>query len=191
MADDIIFRPLEFRNLTVKNRVFRSNVSGRFGNYNGSGGQAPHQLGGKIRSWRRGSHRLFVRTRDAEGQDSSQLRFYRQRRQEFPSGVSSPKRSTNTIVPTSFSSVTPADNRISAGLKNMDRRVLSSTSDRDPFHGILCRAMTVEQVRETVQLFADGARRAREAGIDGVELHGANGYLITQFLSSAINDRTG
>ena len=49
--------------------------------------------------------------------------------------------------------------------------------------------MTVAQIQEVVQAFAEGARRAREAGADGVELHGANGYLITQFLSSAINDR--
>ena len=34
------------------------------------------------------------------------------------------------------------------------------------------------------------ARRAREAELDGIEMHGCNGYLITQFLSSAINDRT-
>jgi 2,4-dienoyl-CoA reductase (NADPH2) len=40
-----------------------------------------------------------------------------------------------------------------------------------------------------VQAFGEATRRAREAGLDGVELHGANGYLITQFLSSAINDR--
>jgi 2,4-dienoyl-CoA reductase (NADPH2) len=49
--------------------------------------------------------------------------------------------------------------------------------------------MTIPQIKETVAQFAEGARRAREAGLDGVELHGANGYLITQFLSSAINDR--
>jgi 2,4-dienoyl-CoA reductase-like NADH-dependent reductase (Old Yellow Enzyme family) len=36
-ADDPIFQPLEFRNLTVKNRIFRSNISGRFDNYDGSG----------------------------------------------------------------------------------------------------------------------------------------------------------
>jgi len=49
--------------------------------------------------------------------------------------------------------------------------------------------MTTADIRDTVNAFAEGARRAREAGLDGVELHGANGYLITQFLSSAINDR--
>jgi 2,4-dienoyl-CoA reductase (NADPH2) len=34
---DVIFQPLEFRNLTVKNRIFHSNVSGRFDNYDGPG----------------------------------------------------------------------------------------------------------------------------------------------------------
>ena len=37
---DAIFEPLTFRNLTVKNRLFRSNISGRFDNYDGSGNQA-------------------------------------------------------------------------------------------------------------------------------------------------------
>src|SRR4029077_3948398 len=45
------------------------------------------------------------------------------------------------------------------------------------------------QIKDTVADFAEGGQRAREAGLDGVEVYGANGYLITQFLSSAINDR--
>jgi 2,4-dienoyl-CoA reductase (NADPH2) len=49
--------------------------------------------------------------------------------------------------------------------------------------------MTTAQIKETIQHFANGARRAREAGVDGIELHASHGYLITQFLSSAINDR--
>ena len=40
MAYEAIFQPLRFRNLTVKNRIFRSNISGRFDNYDGSGNQA-------------------------------------------------------------------------------------------------------------------------------------------------------
>src|SRR5215213_1457918 len=40
MAFEPIFQPLAFRNLTVKNRIFRSNVAGRFDNFDGSGNQA-------------------------------------------------------------------------------------------------------------------------------------------------------
>ena len=49
--------------------------------------------------------------------------------------------------------------------------------------------MTVEHIHKVIDYFAQGARRAREAGLDGVELHSSHGYLFTQFLSSAVNDR--
>lgn len=49
--------------------------------------------------------------------------------------------------------------------------------------------LTAEQVRQTVGDFAAAARNAIEAGFDGVELHGANGYLLHQFLSSNANER--
>jgi 2,4-dienoyl-CoA reductase (NADPH2) len=67
---------------------------------------------------------------------------------------------------------------------------LSSTDKPEPLNGFECERMTEDQIKETVNAFAQGARRAQQAGLDGVELHAANGYLFTQFLSSAINDRT-
>ena len=41
MPYDVIFSPLQMRNLTIKNRILRSNIAGRFDNYDGSGAQAP------------------------------------------------------------------------------------------------------------------------------------------------------
>ena len=52
------------------------------------------------------------------------------------------------------------------------------------------RALTTAEVRQTVQDFAHAARRAIEAGADGVEIHGANGYLIQQFIAPNANTRT-
>jgi 2,4-dienoyl-CoA reductase-like NADH-dependent reductase (Old Yellow Enzyme family) len=52
------------------------------------------------------------------------------------------------------------------------------------------RALTTEEVRQTVADFRHAARSAIEAGADGVEIHGANGYLIHQFLASNANTRT-
>ncbi|MFE9251261.1 alkene reductase [Streptomyces sp. NPDC007088] len=52
------------------------------------------------------------------------------------------------------------------------------------------RALETAEVPEHAESYASAARRAVEAGFDGVELHGANGYLISQFLSSNANLRT-
>ncbi len=49
--------------------------------------------------------------------------------------------------------------------------------------------LTVGEIGNIVGWFADGARRAKEAGFDGVEIHGAHNYLIALFLSSAANKR--
>ncbi|MQY04521.1 alkene reductase [Actinomadura macrotermitis] len=52
------------------------------------------------------------------------------------------------------------------------------------------REMTPEDIETVVAEFADAARNAIAAGFDGVELHGANGYLIHQFLADGSNTRT-
>jgi N-ethylmaleimide reductase len=51
-------------------------------------------------------------------------------------------------------------------------------------------ALTPGEIADVVGQFGRGARLAREAGFDGVEIHGANGYLIEQLLSSGSNQRT-
>jgi len=50
--------------------------------------------------------------------------------------------------------------------------------------------LTVEGIKEIVDSFAQAAKRAKEAGFDMVELHGAHGYLITEFFSRHANKRT-
>lgn len=184
---DPIFEPLQFRNLTLKNRLIRSNMSGRFDNYDGSGNQA----------------RINWETRFARGGVAAIISSF------------VPVHGRGRILPNY--AMMDADDKIpfwkevgkrvhdldckfimqlSHGGRQRDVQGIeypeswSSTAKPDALHGFEGQPMTVQQISEVVQQFGQAAVRAQTAGLDGVELHGANGYLITQFLSSAINDRS-
>ncbi len=52
------------------------------------------------------------------------------------------------------------------------------------------REMTINEIEETIRNFGQAARRVKEAGFDGVQIHSAHGYLISEFLSPITNQRT-
>jgi 2,4-dienoyl-CoA reductase (NADPH2) len=185
MADPI-FQPLHFRNLTVKNRIFRSNVSGRFDNYDGSGSQtrinwetrfARGGVGAIVSSFVPVHLRGRIVPNYAMIDHDRHIPFWR------AVGRAVHEHDCRFILQLSHGGRQRDINGIEYPVG------LSSTSTSDPVHGFRCQAATIPEIKEIVACFAEGARRARDAGLDGVELHGANGYLITQFLSSAINDR--
>jgi 2,4-dienoyl-CoA reductase-like NADH-dependent reductase (Old Yellow Enzyme family) len=186
MPNDVLFQPLKFKNLEVKNRIFRSNISGRLDNYDGSGNQARINwevkfakggVGAIISSFVPVQLRGRIMPNYATVDTDERIPFWRK------VGEAVHEHGCKYIM------------QLSHGGRQRDVPGIeypigmSSTDKPDPLHGFECQRMTHADIRDTVNAFAEGARRAREAGLDGVELHGANGYLITQFLSSAINDR--
>ncbi|HSR11573.1 MAG TPA: NADH:flavin oxidoreductase, partial [Thermodesulfobacteriota bacterium] len=58
-----------------------------------------------------------------------------------------------------------------------------------PVTGSFPRELTTQEVADLVEAFAQAARRAKIAGFDGVELHGAHGYIMSQFFSRHVNRR--
>jgi 2,4-dienoyl-CoA reductase (NADPH2) len=188
MDNDIIFEPLKFRNLEVKNRIFRSNISGKFDNYNGIGTQtrinwetkfAKGGVGAIISSHVPISIRGRILTNYAVIDHDDKIDFWRR------VGDSVHEYGCKYIVQLSHG----GRQQDVGGIENAMHKAMSSTSQTDSFHGLLCQAMTRDEIKMVVQQFADAARRVREAGLDGIELHACNGYLINQFLSSGINDR--
>jgi 2,4-dienoyl-CoA reductase-like NADH-dependent reductase (Old Yellow Enzyme family) len=61
---------------------------------------------------------------------------------------------------------------------------------RPPTPFVVPRALAVEELPGVIADYRDGARNAQAAGFDGVEIHGANGYLLDQFLQDRANHRT-
>ena len=183
---EVLFEPLAFRNLSVKNRVLRSSLAGRFSTYDGTGTQthinwdlktARGGVGAIISSNAPVHPRGLIVPNYAHIDRDETIPFWR----ELVRRVH--EHDCKYIVQLAFS----GRQRDIGGVQF--EKGWSSTDEPEPIHGLECERMTAAQIAELVDCFAQAARRAREAGADGIEIHGCNGYLITQFLSSAINDR--
>src|ERR1700685_3286002 len=170
MEDNVIFQPLQFRNLRVKNRLFRSNISGRFDNYNGTGTQtrinweesfAKGGVGAIISSYVPVSLRGRILPNYAMIDSDDKIPFWR------AVGEAVHRHDCKFLMQLSHG----GRQRDNPGIENFRQKGLSSTSRMDTFHGLLCEAMTLQQIKETIRDFADGAGRDREGGLDGVGVH--------------------
>jgi N-ethylmaleimide reductase len=77
---------------------------------------------------------------------------------------------------------------VSASAVRAEGQAMKPDFSMTPF--VTPRALSIDEIAGVVEDYARAARRAREAGFDGVEIHAANGYLIDQFLRDGVNRRT-
>ena len=186
---DPIFQPLTINGLTFKNRVVRSSLGGRVDYYDGSMSDARIAWD---RRFARGGIAAIISSNAGIRTDGIAVPGYASidHDRTIPSWralVSEVhKHDCRYIIQLHFS----------GRQRDLPRKefvgvlAMSSTDQPDLLYGLRCRRMTMPEIRDLVQDYAHAARRAREAGADGIEIVACNGYILHQFLSSAINDRT-
>ena len=185
---DSIFQPLTINGLTLKNRIVRSSLGGRIDYYDGSMSEA--RLAWE-RRFARGGVAAIISSNAGIRTDGIAV----------PGYASIDHDGTIPSWRALVDEVHRYDCRyiiqlhFSGRQRDLPRKefvgvLAPSATDRpDLLYGLRARRMTIPEIQQLVQDYARAARRAREAGADGIEIVACNGYLLHQFLSSAINDR--
>ena len=138
MPYDAIFSPLQMRNLTIKNRILRSNIAGPLRQLRRQRRAGAHQLGIEVRARRRGRDHLVVRAGASARPHPAQLRDDRQRRPDPVLARAWDSRCTSTIANTSSNSATAGGSATSPTIDYP--KGLSSTGQDGPDARLRVRA---------------------------------------------------
>jgi 2,4-dienoyl-CoA reductase-like NADH-dependent reductase (Old Yellow Enzyme family) len=188
-ATDPIFQPLTINGLTLKNRVVRSSLGGRVDYYDGSMSDARIAWD---RRFARGGISAIISSNSGIRTDGIAVPGYASI--DHDRTIPSWRRLVDEIHQYDCRYIIQL--HFSGRQRDLPRKEfvgvppMSATDRPDLLYGLRCRRMTIAEINELAQAYARAARRAREAGADGIEIVACNGYLLHQFLSSAINDRT-
>ncbi len=180
---DPIFQPLTINGLTFKNRIIRSSIAGRLDYYDGSMSEA--RIDWDCR-FARGGVRAIVSSNAGIRADGIAVPGYASI--DHDRTIASwrtlvrevHKYDCRYIIQLHFS----GRQRDLARKEYSGMPAPSATDKPDLLHGLRARRMNTSEIHQLVGDYGLAARRAREAGADGIEIVACNGYLLHQFLSS-------
>ncbi len=186
----MIFEPFTIKNVTFKNRILRSSIGGRTSYYDGTVTSA----------WKNFEKRfaendvagIISATITVDDRRWSPLEYPKISNDKFIKPLRAGIQEVQKLGCKYIIQIGDGGCHTQTSLFSQESDAKSSSSGFDLLFGYRNHSieMSVEEIEQTIENFAEAARRVREAGCDGLEITASKGYVIHQFLNPAINRRT-
>ena len=186
----MIFEPFNLKGIALKNRVLRSSMGGRMSYFDGAVSPAWQHF--ETRFADAGVAAIISTTISVDDKRYAPLNYPKISQDRFIAPFRAGVKAVQARDCRYIMQIGDGGYHAQMSLfpKIEDSKTSSNLFDLVYGYTNRTRAMTSDEIGQTVQNFAAAARRAREAGCDGVEIAAHKGYLIHQFLNPGINRRT-